>query len=262
MVMTFWKAIILGIVQGATEFLPVSSSGHLVLFQTLFGLKEGALTFDVFLHFGTLLAVIAVYWEDVKNIILLKKSHRHLTLMILIGIIPTGLIGVLFKDVFAKIFGSLPIVGVMWLVTGTIIWTSEQLTDHGGGHGIKEMKPFDAITIGLAQGLAIIPGISRSGSTIVAGLFKGLKRTDAARFSFLVSVPVILGATLLEAKDLLGGQVETVGFGYIVVGTIAAIVSGYLAIRILLKMLHDRSLKPFAYYCWILGAIAVLSRFV
>lgn len=262
MEMTFWKAIFLGIVQGITEFLPVSSSGHLVLFQTLLGIKEGALIFDIFLHFGTLLAIIIVYWEDVKNMVLLKKSHRRLTLMVLIGIIPAGIMGVLFEDLFETFFSTLPLVGVMWLITGALIWVAEKYSKHGG-FGIDQVKVSDALTIGLAQGFAIIPGISRAGSTIVIGLFRGLARGDAARYSFLISLPTILGATLLKAKSLvMGGPIETINFSFILVGVASALISGYLAIRFLLKMLEERSIKPFAYYCWILGVFAILSQFL
>lgn len=258
--MEFWKAIVLGIIQGVTEFLPISSSGHLVLFQKLFGLEEGALTFDVFLHFGTLIAVVLVFWEDIKNMILLKKSYRQLTLMIIVGTIPTGLMGVLFKDVFAQFFNSLPLVGVMWLITGTLLWASEKLSRNQWS--IEKMKISDALTIGLAQGFAIIPGISRAGSTIITGLFRGLKREDAAKYSFLLSLPVIFGATLLEGKDMLNGVGQQIGFLNLALGMLAATISGYLAIRFLLKMIRERTLQPFAYYCWIIGIIAILSRFI
>lgn len=262
MEMTFWKAIFLGIVQGVTEFLPVSSSGHLVLFQTLFGIEEGALIFDTFLHFGTLLAIVFVYWEDVKKMVLLKKSHRHLTMMVLIGIIPAGLMGVLFQDLFETFFSTLSLVGVMWLITGALIWASEKYS-RTGGFSIEQIKVSDALTIGLAQGFAIIPGISRAGSTIIMGLFRGLTRKDAARYSFLISLPTILGATILKGRSLiLGGPIESMQITFIFVGVVSAMLSGYLAIRFLLKMLQERSLIPFAYYCWILGVLSLLSQLI
>lgn len=257
--MTVFKAIILGIIQGATEFLPVSSSGHLVLFESLFGIKEGALTFNVFLHFGTLIAIIIVFWNDIKSIILFKKSHRHLTTMILLGIIPTGIIGVLFKDIFEQLFGSVLLVGFMLLFTGGILYYSANFKE--GNNDMEAIKPTDALTIGFIQGLAIIPGISRSGSTIVGGMFRGLRRDKAAEFSLLVSLPVILGATLLEAKDILQGAGGDVVISHVVAGTLAALISGYLAIRFLLRLLRERTLKPFAYYCWALGLLVILSQF-
>ncbi|AZR72431.1 undecaprenyl-diphosphatase UppP [Anoxybacter fermentans] len=257
---TIWKAIILGIVQGATEFLPVSSSGHLVLFQSLFGLKEGALTFDVFLHFGTLIAIIIAFWTDIKKMLLFKKSHRHLIYMILIGIIPTGIIGISFKDLFEQFFQSVFIVGYMLLLTGVLLWTSESFAK--GDRTLKEMNTIDALIIGFAQGLAIIPGISRSGSTIVAGYFRGLNRDLAARYSFLVALPVIFGATLLEVKDILEGGGGDVSLINIIAGTLAAVISGYVAIRFLLKIIREKSLKPFAYYCWFIGIIIIISQII
>lgn len=255
-----WKAVLLGLIQGATEFLPVSSSGHLVIFQSLFGLEVGALTFDIFLHFGTLIAVFIVFWPDIKEMLLFKKSHRHLTYMILIGIIPTGIIGVLFQDLFEQLFHSVLLVGCMLLFTGLILWFSETFPQ--GRKDLEGMKPIDAIFIGVMQGLAIIPGISRSGSTIVAGLTRGMKRDQAARYSFLVALPVVFGATLLEAKDIFQGAGGHVGFANLIAGTLAAILSGYFAIRFLLKMLREKSLKPFAYYCWVIGVITIVSQIV
>lgn len=256
--MNLFEAIFLGVLQGATEFLPVSSSGHLVLFQSIFGLKEGALTFDVFLHFGTLVSVIVVFWDDIKEMLLFKKSHRHLIWMIIVGIIPTGIIGVFFKDTFERVFSSVLMVGLMLLVTGFILWISESFKKRG--KDLANMKISDALTIGIIQGLAIIPGISRSGSTIVGGLFRGLKRDQAAKYSFFVAIPVIFGATLLEAKDILQGTGDQVPALYIICGTLAAMVSGYFAIRFLMKLLKERSLKPFAFYCWAVGLVTVISR--
>lgn len=256
--MNLFEAIFLGVLQGATEFLPVSSSGHLVLFQSLFGLKEGAMTFDVFLHFGTLVSVIVVFWDDIKEMLLLKKTHHHLIWMIIVGIIPTGIIGVFFKDIFEKVFSSVLMVGLMLLVTGFILWISESFKKRG--KDLENMRVSDALTVGVIQGLAIIPGISRSGSTIVGGLFRGLKRDQAAKYSFFVAIPVILGATLLEAKDLVQGGGGSMPVLYIICGTLAAMVSGYFAIRFLMKLLKERSLKPFALYCWAVGLVTVISQ--
>ncbi|MCK4260536.1 MAG: undecaprenyl-diphosphatase UppP [Halanaerobiales bacterium] len=258
MELTIWKAILLGLIQGATEFLPVSSSGHLVLFQTFLGLNEGALTLDVFLHFGTLIAIVIVFWDDIISLITFKKSHRKLMYMIIIGMIPTGIIGVFFKDFFEELYKSVLVVGFMLLVTGGLLMLSETFAKKG--KSINQMKGADAITIGIAQGLAIIPGISRSGTTIVAGLFRGLKRDEAARYSFLVAVPVILGATLLEGIDIFQGAGGNVGIENLVAGTVAAVISGYVAIRFLLKIIKERNLKLFAYYCWFIGLIVIISQ--
>ena len=259
MEVTILKTIILGIIQGATEFLPVSSSGHLVLAQKLFGITEGALTLSVFLHFGTLVAVVIALWDDVKGILLLKKSHRRLTFLILVGIIPTGIIGVAFKDLFEEAFNSVLVVGFMLLVTGALLWISEEYQT--GRKSEEEMSFLDSIFVGLAQGLAIIPGISRSGSTIVGGFLRGLNRELAARFSFLVSLPVIFGATLLEVKDIIEmGTTGGVSITNIVIGTLAATISGYLAVRFLLDYIKKHSFKPFAYYVWGVGIIIILMN--
>lgn len=255
-----WKAVLLGLVQGVTEFLPVSSSGHLVLVQSLMGVTKDAMTFDIFLHFGTLISIFIVFWSDLKEMILFKPSHRHLNWMILMGIIPTAIIGLALKDFFERVFHSILIVGGMLLITGGILWLSEHLAKRS--KDLEQMRPMDAVIIGFIQGLAIIPGISRSGSTIVGGLFRGFKRDQAARFSFLLAIPVVLGATLLEVKDLMrdgGGEIQVIPLA---AGTLAAIISGYFAIRFLLRMLQEHSLKPFAYYCWFVGTVTILVQIV
>lgn len=255
---TLWKALLLGLVQGATEFLPVSSSGHLVLIQSLMGLKQGLMTFDIFLHFGTLVSVFIVFWSDIQEMILFRPSHRHLNYMILIGMIPTAIIGFAFKDFFERVFHSVFMVGGMLLITGGILWLSERAAERS--KDLEQMRALDAVVIGLIQGLAIIPGISRSGSTIVSGLFRGFKRNQAARFSFLLGIPVVFGATLLEIKDLLAygrGEIHLLTYG---VGTLASMIAGYFAIRFLLKMLQEHSLKPFAYYCWLVGLIVIFTQ--
>jgi undecaprenyl-diphosphatase len=254
--MEFIKVIILGVVQGLTEFLPISSSGHLVLFRNILNFQEAGLVLDVFLHFGTLIAVSIFYWDDIKKMITFKAEYRKFSLYIILGSIPAGVVGILFEDVFAKIFTSIRLVGFTLLFTGLLLWLSDRVG--GRSRGLEDMDLSDSLAVGFAQAFAIIPGISRSGSTIVAGLLKGLDRKTAAKFSFLLSIPVILGATLLQIKNF-----TTVGLGEInlvevLAGTLAAMISGYFAIGLLVKLIKQERLSLFAYYCWGLGLLIIL----
>ena len=219
------EAVILGIIQGLTEFLPVSSSGHLVIFQHLFGLKEPELVFDIAVHVGTLTAVLIYFKKELAGIIraIIHMSRRslkgdatirdvwsdpevRLALLIVLGSIPTALIGIGFHQVADQIFSSVRIVGLMLLVTGSVLWLTRwvEKTDRDVGR----FSAGRALIVGLVQGLAILPGISRSGSTIAAGLFLGLKRDLAARYAFLLSIPAISGAAVLAARDLSRGGGE------------------------------------------------------
>ncbi|WP_018250190.1 undecaprenyl-diphosphatase UppP [Orenia marismortui] len=249
------KVIILGIVQGITEFLPVSSSGHLVIFQHFLNVNEG-LTLDVFLHFGTLLAVVVVYWDDILGMITLKEEYRKLTYYVILGSIPAGIIGILFEDIFEQLFNTVKVVGFTLLVTGLLLWLSDRITNEK--RYLKDMKLSDSMVVGFAQAFAIIPGISRSGSTIVAGLFKGLDRKLAAKYSFLLSVPVIGGATLLQVKDLMTVGLANNTITQLVLGTVASAIAGYFSIKLLLKLVNKEKLSVFAYYCWFLGLIIIL----
>jgi len=248
------KVIILGIIQGITEFLPVSSSGHLVLFQHLLDV-EGALTLDVFLHFGTLLAVVIVYLDDIKGIITFRDEYRKLTIYIILGSVPAGVIGILFEDLFERLFSTVTVVGFMLLLTGLLLWLSDRVGKEE--RDLKEMNLSDAVVIGFAQAFAIIPGISRSGSTIVGGLFKGLNRKLAAKYSFLLSIPVIAGATLLKVKDIVSGGLDA-DLLQLAVGTCSSLISGYFAIKLLLKLIDQEKLSLFAYYRWGLGILVIL----
>ena len=212
--MNWIEAVVLGVVQGLTEFLPVSSSGHLVLFQHLFGLVEPELLFDISVHLGTLLAVLVVFYRDILQILealvqlpglvrsaggwgALFTAHPEIRLvaMIVAGCIPTALLGILFAKVAEQLFGTLWLVGAALLVTGTFLWFTQR--QNAVGRPIGQMRIKDALIIGLIQGLAIIPGISRSGATISAALYLGVDRELAGRFSFLLAIPAILGALVL-----------------------------------------------------------------
>ncbi|MDW7674928.1 MAG: undecaprenyl-diphosphatase UppP [Bacillota bacterium] len=254
--MGVWEAILLGLIQGLTEFIPVSSSGHLVITQAFLGIREATLTFEVLVHFGTFLAVVVVFYKDIINII--KNPLQKLTLLIIAGAIPTGLMGIFFKDFFTGLFESELVVGIMLLVTGGILWITQKLPK--GMKTDREMKVTDALFIGVLQGLAITPGISRAGTTIFAGLLRGLDREYAARFSFLLALPVIFGATLLELKDLVGEPITgDLGLAYLL-GTLVAFISGYIAIKVLLKVLSDGKLYYFSYYCWLIGLTVIVRQ--
>ncbi|MFW6287649.1 MAG: undecaprenyl-diphosphatase UppP [bacterium] len=251
------KVIILGIIQGVTEFLPISSSGHLAISQYILGIDTDQLTLTVVLHFGTVIPVILIYWEDVKGILSFKKEKRRLSWLILVAIIPTGIIGFLFEDYIEGIFSSVLTVGIMLLITGLLIFLTERLSRVK--FNLDDMKEHNALIVGIAQGLAIIPGISRSGSTIVSSLLQGLDRESAARFSFLVSVPVIAGVGLLELKDVLTVGLVELSWISLLVGFMVSAVSGYFAIKYLLHVLKRGSLVIFAYYCWGIGLIVIFS---
>ncbi|MTI60652.1 MAG: undecaprenyl-diphosphate phosphatase [Firmicutes bacterium] len=254
--MNLINVVIIGIVQGITEFLPISSSGHLVVLQNLFGINEGQLTLDIFLHIGTVIPILIIYWQEVKDILLLKKEKRRLSYLIIVGIIPTGLMGFFLKDFFAGLFSSVLNVGFMLLITGLFLYLVEKFAV--SRKGLADMKEHNAVIIGIAQGLAIIPGISRSGTTITASIFQGLDRESAAKYSFLVSIPVILGAGMLELKELLDNGFAGTNWALIITGAVVAAVTGYLAIKYLLHVLKKGSLIVFAYYCWILGVLIII----
>ncbi len=272
--MDLLEAVLLGVVQGLTEFLPVSSSGHLVLFQHLLGIEEPMLAFDISVHVGTLFAVIIYFYKDILDILkslfrlvtllpdkkataqlLESNTDIRMALLIIIGSVPTAILGLMFKEIAETLFSSVTIVGVTLLVTGLIIgctkWTGK------AGHGIRRFPVKSSLAIGIVQGLAIIPGISRSGSTIAAGMFLGLDRETAARFSFLLSIPAVAGAGLLGAKDLIGQS--GLPLDVIAIGTLTACVVGYVSLKLLVWMVRKGRLHFFAPYCAVLGILALVA---
>ncbi|MHB1421122.1 MAG: undecaprenyl-diphosphate phosphatase [Bacillota bacterium] len=254
--MSVIQAIILGIVQGLTEFLPVSSSGHLVLFQKLFHLTSSSLAFDVVVHFGTLVAVLIYFWSDIVGI--LRKPFCRLTALLIAGSIPTAIIGFAFSDFFEKAFQTGKTLGIEFIATGLLLWFAENV--RSGRKKLPQTTIPDALVIGTMQGIAILPAISRSGLTIAGSLFRGLDRRFAARFSFLLSIPAILGATALEGKSLVESGLANEPVTALALGTLAAAISGYLAIGYMLKILERGSLKVFSYYVFILGTIVILDQ--
>ena len=272
--MDLLHAIILGTIQGLTEFLPVSSSGHLVLFQHLFGFQNPEVFFDICLHAGTLIATILVFSREIGSILktlfcipALSRSAGginslfetnedvRLTALILAGTIPTGILGLLFHDIADRLFSSLPLVGMMMLVTGALLWITRRTATSGRkvpGVGLK-----DALLVGLVQGIAIIPGISRSGSTISAALLLGIDREVAGRYSFLLSIPAIMGAIVLEFGS---GMFENCGASpaALIGGTLAAALIGYLALKVLLRIIKHGRFYMFSPYCWAVGILALI----
>jgi undecaprenyl-diphosphatase len=259
--LTVIQALILGAVQGLTEFLPVSSSGHLVIFQHLLGLQNTPLAFDVLVHMGTLLAVFVAFWTDIAA--LLRKPWSRLTLLIVVGCIPAALVGILLEPVFEESFKSLLVVGIGLLITGVILMVSEKLAlVKPGFKEIEETSYKDVLFVGLLQAIAIVPGISRSGSTISAGLLAGMERPFAARFSFLLSIPVILGAGILELKDLGNGAMGAISSAAIVAGLLSAALFGYIAIKVVMRLVNQGRLSVFSWYVWALGIFTLGMYFL
>ena len=256
---SIFEAIFLGMVQGLTEFLPVSSSGHLVISQYFLGVKEPGVTFEVLVHFGTLFSVIWVFWKDITNLFLgfsRQMQQRKLMALLAISIIPTGLMGVFLGPFFKGLYENVTAVGFMLLVTGLILWLIERLPV--GTKNIKKMGVSDALLISLAQGFAIIPGISRSGSTITAALARNLDMETAVRFSFLMSLPVIFGATIMEARDIFSAGSEHIYIIPYAIATVTAFFAGIVAIKTFIKLLKARKFRYFSYYCWFMGTLVII----
>lgn len=251
------KYFLLGIIQGLTEFLPVSSSGHLVIFQSLFKVPH-SIAFDVVVHLATALAVIVYFWRDILKILNPKSEirTRKLLLYLIIGTVFTGIVGLTFKDFFESLFSSVSAVGWFLLLTGLIIVLAEWIGK--GNRRLGDLGIWDAILIGLAQGCAIAPGLSRSGTTISASLARNLDRTLAARFSFLLSIPAILGAGLVQSKEIIKAGTAGIGLGPLILGFIAAFVSGWIAIKIFMNIIQRTSIKGFAYYCFAVGLLVLI----
>lgn len=250
--MSIIQSIISGVVQGLTEFFPISSSGHLVMLHAIFGVKEPQLAFDVFLHLGTVLSVIVFFRKDIMH--LLTADRKTLALLV-IASIPTFVIAILFKDFIESAFALPSLVALMLIVTGFLLlaasYVEKRLTIK------REPSILKSIIIGIAQGVAIIPGISRSGSTIATGMFIGMEKSAAVRFSFLLSIPAILGASVFKARSIIH---EIIGRDslHFVIGGAAAAIAGFFAIAVLLKMVQNNKFYLFGIYCIVVGVVSVL----
>ena len=269
--MNLLQAVFLGFVQGVAEFLPISSSGHLAIFQNLFhmnGVGEVDLFFDVLLHFGTLFSVLLVYWKDIRGIVLEFFTMIHLRRrpegeredpissrmiwFIIAGTLPL-VVALLFKDAVEGLYSNMFFIAFALATTGLILFLSDRF-----GSGKKQAKNatiLDALLVGVGQMLAIVPGLSRSGTTISAGMTRGFERSFAVKFSFLLSIPAILGASLLELIDAITTGIDVTMLPYYFTGMVTAAVCGYLSIRLLERITRSNRFGAFAYYCW--GAAAV-----
>ena len=300
--MNIIQALVLGIIQGATEFVPISSSGHLVLAPWLLDWPEPGLVFDTIVHWGTLVAVLAVFWRDLvalatawvrslsgSKIALrglratvvasrfgpgsgdpgrakldvlslaernLDQTEARLAWLIIVGTLPAVLMGLLGEDFFESLFSSPGRVAALLLVTGGILALSERLGKRQRSMG--DLGWLDSVLIGLAQGLAIAPGISRSGATIAMGLLRGVSREAAARYSFLLAAPIIFGAGLLQLPELFQTRAVGAQLPPLVAGFLAAAISGYLCIKFLLTYLQRGRLYVFAAYCWLAGSVSLI----
>lgn len=273
--MDIFQAIIIGLVQGLTEFLPVSSSAHLIFAQQALGVGDVGLAFDVLMHVGTLVAVIVYFFNDIVNMIkgfllslvdlkngnfmgeIKKDPYKKLAWLTILATIPVGVVGVLFNDMIESMFQGLTIPAFLLLVTGCLLYASQRM--NSGRIDVRNVTIKEALIMGCGQALAVLPGLSRSGTTIAAGLFAGLDKEFAAKFSFILSIPAILGAAVFQLKDLSGGSVE---IGACIAGFVVAVISGYLAISVLLKIVREKSLDIFAYYCWIVGLIVLIGSLI
>ena len=275
--MTYFEAVILGLVQGLAEFLPISSSGHLALLQQWFGIDENkVLLFAVLLHVGTLISVFIVYWKDIwelivelcitikdlltgKGLRLEERPVRKLGVMIIVATIPTAVIGLLFNDLFDKLYTSVLPIGIGLIITGFLLILAERTGN--SSRGIDRMNFRNALFIGTVQGIAICPGISRSGSTLFGSLICNLDRKFAVKFVFLISIPSILGSAVIEAPDAIKAGFDMAQLGPVLVGMIVAAVSGLIAIKTMIKIVSDKKLSYFSYYVWALGVAVVIYSF-
>ena len=260
--MSWWEALFLGLVQGLTEFLPVSSSGHLVIAGTFLGVDTPGVFFEVMVHVATLISVLTVYRGAVVRLLRGALSADPISLTYLgrlaLASVPAAVVGILFDDQVARAFDSTAFVGVMLLVTGAMLWSTRWALRTRGGARVG-WRP--ALLMGVAQAFAILPGISRSGSTVTAALWLDVDADTAAEFSFLMSVPVILGAAALEARQMVA-EGPAVGALPTAIAFIAAAVSGVLAIRLFVRMLRHRNFHVFAPYVWIVGAGLLIHSFL
>ena len=276
--MTYLQAVILGLVQGLAEFLPISSSGHLALLENFFGIsEENMLFFTVLLHFGTLIAVFVVFWKDIwellqelvltikdligrKGLRLDERPVRKLGVMIIVSCIPTAIIGFVFGDLFEGIYSKPVLIAVMLIITGFLLIAAE--TWGGGNRTAENLNYRNSIFIGIVQGLAIIPGISRSGSTLFASLLCKLDRDFAVKFVFLISIPTILGSLILELPDGIREGLHGEPVGPVIVGVIVAFLSGLFAVKVMLKVVSNKKLKYFSYYLFVVAAAVIIYSIV
>lgn len=275
--MTYFSAIFLGLIQGIAEFLPISSSGHLAFFQNVVGIANGEenMFFDVLLHLGTLVAVFVAYWSEIKALILefftmigvrkLPKGQkpdrlsRRMILFIILGTLPLFLV-LPVKDRVEGLYSNAIFIGCAFLITGLLLFLSDRLNH--GNKDIKSASILDVLIVGVGQALATVPGISRSGTTISAGLSRGFGREFAVKFSFLLSIPAVLGANILSMIDAIQEGIDWSLMPMYLAGVAVAAISGYLAIRLLKYISQKGSFGGFCYYCWGIGLVTLILSLV
>lgn len=252
------EILILAVVQGVTEWLPISSSGHLVIVQKSMGLEELPLLFPVTLHVGTLCVILLTFWKDIVDIFKalvrldFKSEEGKLALYIVVGSLPTAAIGLVFRDIIESLFYSLLAVGVALLITGFFLYISERRKNG------RKLGGLDSLLIGIAQGVAIIPGISRSGVTISTGLLRRVEKEKVFRYSFLLSIPAIIGAAVTESMNM---TVSNVDMATLLLGAVTSMIVGYVFLKLLLRIILRERLHLFAYYCWIVGMMLIFYCF-
>lgn len=290
--MDLLNAIIMGLVQGIAEFLPVSSSGHLAIMKQILRMNtDTGLLFDVLLHLGTLAAIFVAFWKDIKELItegfaiigdffvngaryirnlgsskkvpykkVISTPYRRFVMLIIVSTIPTGIIGFVFQDVIETAGMSLLVPGLCLILTSILLTIADRTAV---GNKKEENSTYtDAGLIGIAQGIATLPGLSRSGTTITACLLRGFDRSFAVKYSFIMSIPAVLGAAVLELKDFSMDQVDTSLISGYLVGTLIAGIVGYICIKTMLKVVRGKKFRYFAYYCFAAGLVAVIGHFV
>ncbi len=276
------KSIIMGIVQGLTEFLPVSSSGHLAIFNRILQLDTtDGILFEVLLHVGTLVAIVIAFFPDIVELVRegikligrlaawpfsktksspIRNNYDRFVLLIIISTIPTVIIGLLLEKMVETAFSSLIIPGIGLLITGSLLLISLKFENGTRNEGDLPYKK--GFVVGIAQGLAVIPGISRSGSTMVAGLASGMERQFAVKYSFIMSLPAVLGAAVLKLNDMSTMSLASNTLFAYLLGTVASAVVGYLCIRLLLDIIRKKKLHYFAYYCYAVGILVIGAYFI
>ncbi|WP_343208867.1 undecaprenyl-diphosphate phosphatase [Anaerolentibacter hominis] len=290
--MTLFKAIILGLVQGIAEFLPISSSGHLAIFRNILNFQtDTGLLFDVMLHFGTLVAIFVAFHRDIGRMIVeglgiiadffynigvffantvgksgkryrkvLFTSYRRFVMLILVSTIPTGILGLLLKDIVTVTSTTLLVPGICLIATGMMLLVADYVDV--GMKRANQATYLDAAVVGTAQGVATMPGLSRSGTTIMVGLLCGFEKTFAVKYSFIMSIPAVLGAVVLELKDFTAISVQPAEIVYYVAGMVIAAVVGYICIKTMLVIVRGKRFIGFSIYCFVIGIIAIIWNFV
>nr|WP_123056251.1 undecaprenyl-diphosphate phosphatase [Virgibacillus profundi] len=260
------KYLILGLIQGFTEPIPISSSGHLIIFRELFDIEIKGLSFEILVNFGSLIAVLLIYRNDIIRLI--KNSFRYITkkeedakgdfqfiVFLVIATIPTGVLGLLFEDYIGEKLSGVAIVGYTLLLTGAALWIIRNLR---GSKNDGDLTIKDALIVGFAQAVALIPGISRSGATIVAAMLVGMKQETALRFSFLLYIPVSLGISVLSVTDIIGDpDFDTLMIPYLI-AFMASIIATFYALKWFINVMAKGNLKYFAFYCFIVGILVIL----